>query len=425
MSGTNHVTGGIVFTGIFASFWNLNIFSTPSLLAFTAFFSILPDIDHLKSPIGKLFYPISKFLDRNYGHRTITHSLLAYTILGLSVAFIEKIFFNELNVTLVFIFSYLSHLIYDMMTKAGVPLYYPFRRNPCVIPGNPDLRLKSSDLKTEATVFTIFLVLGLTCQPLFVNGFWHTYNSAFSDLKHLHQQVKQSENLLSIEYNFQNENGKTISGKGFSIKSTDNQVVIFDSLKFIKITNSDKILSLTLKKTNKVLTTSDYLFYNITPDSLNKLVRNKPIINIKIQSNSSFTFIKENKPQKGKSTDLDYVLNPLFTFDDDSLNKEINNRIELLKFELSTVKETELKLFKTKIKLKQKIDNLYNQSNNDDLYLREKAIKELKEAKTELEKLNDNEDKTGKIKIQIKQLSEESEAKNKISISGYIVFLNS
>jgi inner membrane protein len=44
MSGTNHVAGGIVFTGIFCSFWNVNVLSSPLLLSLTALFSLLPGV---------------------------------------------------------------------------------------------------------------------------------------------------------------------------------------------------------------------------------------------------------------------------------------------------------------------------------------------------------------------------------------------
>ena len=149
MSGTNHVAGGIVFTGIFASFWNINIFSKVEYLSLCTFFSVLPDIDHTRSLIGKLFYPVAKYLDRHFGHRTITHSLPTLISLAILLSILEKLFRSDLNLTLLYTLSYSSHLILDMMTVGGVPLFYPFRRNPCVIPGNPAMRFKSGDLKTE------------------------------------------------------------------------------------------------------------------------------------------------------------------------------------------------------------------------------------------------------------------------------------
>jgi inner membrane protein len=46
---------------------------------------------------------------------------------------LEKIIVFQL-----FYFSVLSHLIFDMVTLAGIPLFYPFYKNPCVLPANPE-----------------------------------------------------------------------------------------------------------------------------------------------------------------------------------------------------------------------------------------------------------------------------------------------
>jgi inner membrane protein len=90
MGGPNHVAGGVVFTGIYLSMFDVNIYSQPHFLFFTAFFSLLPDIDHTKSLIGKPFFPLARYLDRKSGHRTITHSLLCYFLLALVIGIIEK-----------------------------------------------------------------------------------------------------------------------------------------------------------------------------------------------------------------------------------------------------------------------------------------------------------------------------------------------
>ena len=39
--------------------------------------SQLPDIDTTTSTIGKIFYPISSWIEDRFPHRSITHSLLA------------------------------------------------------------------------------------------------------------------------------------------------------------------------------------------------------------------------------------------------------------------------------------------------------------------------------------------------------------
>jgi membrane-bound metal-dependent hydrolase YbcI (DUF457 family) len=61
MTAPNHIIGGIVITGLFGSFLNLNILASPIFIASTIFGSLIPDIDYTKSMIGKVFRPISKY----------------------------------------------------------------------------------------------------------------------------------------------------------------------------------------------------------------------------------------------------------------------------------------------------------------------------------------------------------------------------
>jgi inner membrane protein len=430
MSGANHVTGGVVFTGIFASFWNVNVFEKPQFLFFTAFFAILPDIDHLKSPIGKLFYPIAKWLNLKYGHRTITHSLICYFSLFAIVAAADSLSFGEGKgeVTLIFGFSYFSHLLFDMLTKQGVPLFWPFMRNPCVIPGNPDLRLKSSHLQTEAVVFVVFILLGLTCQNLFAQGFWTSYNKLFTDLKHLHQESRMSKTLLQVDYKFVRE-GKEISGSGLLIESKENEAIILSSGEgkgeaFEKITTENKILNLTPTRSTSKMKTSDLLFFNINQDSLRSLLQDKKLLQLKLQSTSAFSFVKDNKPQSSQATEFDFVVNPVISFLPDTLSKSIENQMQLLNYELQKSQSQNLSTQSRRRWLNARIDSLTRSVGQMDLYEHEKAVAKIAALKKELESLKPQEDNTGKITLQLNQLQNELNNSKITLVSGYIKFLD-
>jgi inner membrane protein len=423
MSGTNHVVGGTVFTGIFASFWNVNIFAEPSFLFFTVFFAILPDIDHVKSPIGKLFYPIAKWLNIKYGHRTVTHSAIFFFCLLLIVAFIEKIFRTDFTISLIVGFAYFSHLLFDMMTKAGIPLFWPFKKNPCVIPGNPELRLKSSDFQTEAMVFGIFILLGITCQNLFAQGFWTTYNKVFNDIKHLHQEATMNENVLIVEYSFKKgTTGKEFFGKGLLVKSNQNEATIFNN-GFIHITNDDKIATLQHSKTNLYIDSNDLLFYNISPDSLTSLVKDKAIINLKIQSSQPFEYVKENLTAISKTANFDNVYNPTFTFHDDSTATQLQRKIELLNYELQKTLHEKHIYEQSRRELHTRIDSLTISIDKMDFYEREKATKELNDLKNKSRSQLEKNFDTEKLKIQLSHLQKEINSKNITLVSGYIQFI--
>ncbi|MEX0446163.1 metal-dependent hydrolase [Xenorhabdus sp. SGI246] len=90
--------------------------------------SLLPDIDHPHSTLGRLFRFISIPIARLCGHRGFTHSLLALVV-GI-ILFQTKMpadwpiptdFFHAMIV------GYISHLIADMLTPAGIPLLWPLK----------------------------------------------------------------------------------------------------------------------------------------------------------------------------------------------------------------------------------------------------------------------------------------------------------
>lgn len=94
--------------------------------------ALLPDVDHPSSTVGKLVpflsYPISAI----FGHRGITHSLLMISFMiwylyeGVQHTTFTTSYIKYFTVPLVV--GYLSHLIADMMTPAGLPLLYPLKR---------------------------------------------------------------------------------------------------------------------------------------------------------------------------------------------------------------------------------------------------------------------------------------------------------
>ena len=78
MKAPNHIVGGYVFTGLVSSLLGWNIFTDPVLLGVTFLGSLMPDIDHPRSLLGRSFFPISKVINRRFGHRTITHLSLIH-----------------------------------------------------------------------------------------------------------------------------------------------------------------------------------------------------------------------------------------------------------------------------------------------------------------------------------------------------------
>lgn len=387
MSGANHIVGGTVFTGIYLSMWDTNILSQPLFLFFTAFFAILPDVDHTKSPIGVMFYPIAKFLDRKYGHRTITHSLICYFFLILFVGIIEAITGETRIITSICIWSYGSHLILDMITKQGVPLFYPFKKNPCVIPANPDFRFKSSDFRTETIIFMVFMLLGYTCKGLFRNGFWNTYNKTFSNIQHVFNETKLSDNLIKVNYNIVQE-GQTQKGKAYILSATSSDLLLYDK-DFLKIDNNTHINQLLPIRTSEKLSKKELQFSGIEMDSLRKLIKNKMIITLKIQSELPIYFVKQNQPQSSNNFSLDYVTNPFLRSDRiDSLDMNTAKEISEIELQMKLANDIDEQFKEQKVKAIQDLTNTETNLNSEDLATKEKAIQEVETKRRSVKELN-------------------------------------
>lgn len=284
MTAPNHIAGGIVFTGIFTSLWNVNIFANPYYLGATVLVSLLPDIDTPKSLIGKPFYPLSKWLYRKYGHRTITHSILFALILTLITYIFQRLQVIPPHYALIIFFAYFGHLLLDMLTTTGVPLLYPFWRNPCVIPGNPNYRFSTGNIKQEGIIFVVFLCSSIFMSNLFLQGFWLTYNQQFNDITHVYREFTKSNKLYKIDYDLYNFQ-KPIKGSGYLVYADFQQLYIVANDTILHLREGQQGLKINVLKpyhTGHILTTKRINFDKISADSINHLVDDKFISYAKI-----------------------------------------------------------------------------------------------------------------------------------------------
>lgn len=425
MSGPNHIIGGIVFTGIYMSMFDKNIFSQPHFLFFTAFFSVLPDIDHTKSNIGKVFYPIAKYLDRKYGHRTITHSLACYIALALLVALTETVTSPSGGgqVGALFIWSYGSHLIFDMMTLQGVPLFYPFKKNPCVIPGNPSFRFRSSDLKTEMIIFGIFIALGFSCLNLFRYGFWNTYNRTFNTIKHVFAESMIYEKALQVRYDLVQQ-GQPKQGRGWLIAASTERLLLFDSASgFVSIEKADKCHLLQPNRTSRVIRVNEMRFANITPDSLQRLLYNKPLQSLKLQALLPLQYSKDNKPQSGTSIELEHVYNPAFQSSDvDSIDQSVQKEIGLLGLDIARNVQ-EINAFKIQqAQCQQELAMLEDQIHSPDLAIREQAIRRYQQTKTQCDNLRPPINQQQAYQLRLQYLQSQLHVRKAQRLTGYLSY---
>lgn len=149
--------------------------------------SILPDIDHPQSLIGRVFPFISNHILKKYGHRTVTHSL--FSILSVMVITSPTFFISgSLYAALTLAFS--SHIFIDLFNRSGVKLLAPFSQKEYISFRTPELRIIVSSWQEYVALFVIvFLAFTVTGEAFSLNKavrsvskiFYRHYDGALTD----------------------------------------------------------------------------------------------------------------------------------------------------------------------------------------------------------------------------------------------------
>jgi inner membrane protein len=116
----------------------------PTCLGLVVAGSLLPDIDHPKSWVGRRTRPVSTAIASFLGHRGITHSAIA--VIGLTMLLLHA-GYRRGGVAALAV-GYLSHLAADMLTPRGLRLAWPLR-------GTWGLPLCRADSGMESVVVTV------------------------------------------------------------------------------------------------------------------------------------------------------------------------------------------------------------------------------------------------------------------------------
>ena len=127
--------------------------------------SLLPDIDTGASTVGRALPFLSGPIERRFGHRTLTHSLLFCCVLALVCSPVALL---ETDVYFCFVAGYVSHPFLDTMNVNGIRLFYPFSSVKCVFPlevNNPSRYRTQTGSAIDRTLGLLFL---LGCLPAFL-----------------------------------------------------------------------------------------------------------------------------------------------------------------------------------------------------------------------------------------------------------------
>lgn len=120
MTGKTHLMGGVAATIILT---HTNTYDPLLFISAGAIGALLPDICHSGSKIGRRFKGLSKLINKLFGHRTITHSLLFLILMNMLVAYLTT---NE-GIRVGILIGMVSHFLLDAATKNGIKLLYPLK----------------------------------------------------------------------------------------------------------------------------------------------------------------------------------------------------------------------------------------------------------------------------------------------------------
>lgn len=153
MMGKSHLVTGLLAWGVVTQHTDYRVSLVSVVLAGVA--SLLPDIDHVGSYLGRrlwfISYPLSPFVS----HRGVTHSgLIVLAMITAAYYFLPEPRTSILaNWVAAGITGYTAHIIGDAMTRSGVPLLWPLKYRLRLPPG-----IKTGSIGEGATVIGLFVL---------------------------------------------------------------------------------------------------------------------------------------------------------------------------------------------------------------------------------------------------------------------------
>ena len=124
MEGKTHIAGGIA-AGSFYLMAGEPVGTDLLFIGSCMLGSLIPDIDHTGSMIGRRVPLLDNIINAVFGHRTITHSLLFMLLFMLLFRFTEW----PVSVELGLLIGIGSHLFLDALTTAGIRILWPLKFN--------------------------------------------------------------------------------------------------------------------------------------------------------------------------------------------------------------------------------------------------------------------------------------------------------
>lgn len=198
----------------------------PFVLMTAAIGSQLPDLDTTSSFTGRIFYPVARYLEERFPHRTITHSFAATGVLALAA--VPLWIFLSWHYWAALVLGHFCGWFSDCFTKAGVAAFYPSPAR-LVIPGNPKARLESKS-PAEYWILAIAVFLSVASVNLIsAGGISEQFaRSVFQDAATAAQTFNKYGSQQQVFVDVEGINVKTsqqVQGRFTVVEVTDSDVI--------------------------------------------------------------------------------------------------------------------------------------------------------------------------------------------------------
>lgn len=197
MTTPTHIAFGLLTVAGSFSFFSLPLHRNLPAITCAIIGSVLPDIDFPHSYIGRVLPFASIPIERQWGHRTITHSLLC--LLALSVM-IWPLLIYQIPCYAALLLGYMSHIVADCATKSGVPLFYPYSAV-CVFPGSAKYRIKTGSKGERCMLIGLVCMLLIFLPVLHMGGIWKSFRYLMATPPAAYADYRQAdtETILAFE----------------------------------------------------------------------------------------------------------------------------------------------------------------------------------------------------------------------------------
>lgn len=359
MNFANHIAFGLCTTNIGLAMSNATATNDATSITLCVISSLIPDIDQPQSLIGRITSPLSQFIYSNYGHRTLTHSLLFLLITTIPAFVLEFFLFSSTRYSLIFTIAISSHILLDMFTIEGVEFLFPFSKTQYVVFTDTRYSITGSNKKHQLIVFSSIVIFTIAILPFFKLGASKFLRSKMNTIRNIYEISCQSADPIYVKYDLV-QNGKCLNGSGNVVKAEANSLIIFNN-EFITIDSSTIINQLQPIKSTNPLEFSKKSIKGLNYCQLVELTKDKFLVVCSIQSNYNMLYHLNSKLIKTKNLFVEYVYSPMIEIEhnDDSQRIEILNNIKNLQSKISKCDIVEREIYtRDLIKLKKEIATL-------------------------------------------------------------------